>query len=166
MDASGAKDTDVLVCPRPGCRDTVRNVRALIYHLHMHSVGDKGLSVASLSFENLCVDPDASSLTTIRKFNCSDCDRGFETRKQLGKHACPFRCRSAPSSPILRALLLRLSSFFSYGACRNLYSRLQLALDTQLSAIYVDFFLNLILLLRLAKKICSQFPYLIRPVNT
>lgn len=36
-----ATKDDVLVCPRAGCRDTVRNVRALRAHLAMHDIAQE-----------------------------------------------------------------------------------------------------------------------------
>lgn len=36
MTRCSAREDDVLVCPRPGCRDTVSGVRALTFHLHAH----------------------------------------------------------------------------------------------------------------------------------
>ncbi|KAK7466104.1 hypothetical protein VKT23_004829 [Stygiomarasmius scandens] len=78
-------DEDVrIVCPRDGCRDTLSNVSALAYHLHLHDV-----------------DADRQNAS----HRCKDCDACFQTRSQLAIHACPCRSKSAPTSPIFGALL-------------------------------------------------------------
>ncbi|KAG5653226.1 hypothetical protein H0H81_001609 [Sphagnurus paluster] len=41
MKKDGRNEKDRLVCHRPGCRDTVRDVEALMYHLHIHNIHDE-----------------------------------------------------------------------------------------------------------------------------
>ncbi|KAF9463923.1 hypothetical protein BDZ94DRAFT_1321476 [Collybia nuda] len=43
MHKDGKNEHDNLVCHRSGCRDTVRDVRALMYHLHIHNIHDQTL---------------------------------------------------------------------------------------------------------------------------
>ncbi|KAJ7592664.1 hypothetical protein C8J56DRAFT_1127053 [Mycena floridula] len=38
MDKGHSHDGQALVCPRSGCRDTLQNVKALAYHLHLHDI--------------------------------------------------------------------------------------------------------------------------------
>ena len=41
MNECGLGEQDSLVCKRPGCRDTLRDVKALTYHLHIHNIHDR-----------------------------------------------------------------------------------------------------------------------------
>ncbi|PBK75911.1 hypothetical protein ARMSODRAFT_1013326 [Armillaria solidipes] len=71
---------DSLVCPRPGCRDTVTNVKGLACHLHLHDIVDD------------------------RRFECNLCDGRYETNQELAMHPCPSRSISAPCSPVVASL--------------------------------------------------------------
>lgn len=78
MKRDGQGENDRLVCHRPGCRDTVRGVRALMYHLHIHNIHDQS-------------------------FKCPSCDKHFEGAFQMGFHRCQTQgtqLRSPPVSPI------------------------------------------------------------------
>ncbi|KAK0205002.1 hypothetical protein DFS33DRAFT_722296 [Desarmillaria ectypa] len=80
---------DPLVCPRPGCRDTVTNVKGLACHLHLHDIVDD------------------------RRFACNFCDSRCETNQELAMHPCPSRSMSAPCSPIVASLHRVLSKITS-----------------------------------------------------
>jgi hypothetical protein len=41
MKKYGMGEHDILVCHRPGCRDTLRDVKALMFHLHIHNIHDQ-----------------------------------------------------------------------------------------------------------------------------
>lgn len=41
MEKYGLGEHDSLVCHRPGCRDTLRDVKALMFHLHIHNIHDQ-----------------------------------------------------------------------------------------------------------------------------
>jgi len=41
MKTHGLGENDYLVCHRPGCRDTLRDVKALTYHLQIHNIHDQ-----------------------------------------------------------------------------------------------------------------------------
>lgn len=41
MKKHGLGEHDGLVCHRPGCRDTLRDVKALMFHLHIHNIHDQ-----------------------------------------------------------------------------------------------------------------------------
>ncbi|KAK0223457.1 hypothetical protein IW262DRAFT_1367026 [Armillaria fumosa] len=71
---------DPLVCPRPGCRDTVTNVKGLACHLHLHDIVDD------------------------RRFECNLCDGRYETNQELAMHPCPSKSISAPCSPVVASL--------------------------------------------------------------
>ncbi|GLB40702.1 hypothetical protein LshimejAT787_0805730 [Lyophyllum shimeji] len=80
MKKAGRGENDRLVCHRPGCRDIVRDVRALMYHLHIHNIHDQSLT-------------------------CPSCGRHFDGSFQMGSHRCltqgPYsHLRSPPVSPI------------------------------------------------------------------
>ncbi|KAJ7757691.1 hypothetical protein DFH07DRAFT_457480 [Mycena maculata] len=75
MKADGVRDGEPVVCHRPDCRDTLPNMRALMYHLHVHNMHD-------------------------RTYKCDMCSRGYETRRELTMHQCPRLAKSLPSSPI------------------------------------------------------------------
>ncbi|KAJ3775615.1 hypothetical protein FB446DRAFT_383209 [Lentinula raphanica] len=86
--ASGA-----LVCPRQNCRATLANVNALSFHLSLHDI-EKSKCVEHRSRGPLSID------IRDRPYHCKGCDQGFDKRHALNTHPCPFRSRSAPSSPI------------------------------------------------------------------
>ncbi|KAJ3988003.1 hypothetical protein F5890DRAFT_1550934 [Lentinula detonsa] len=86
--ASGA-----LVCPRKDCRATLANVNALSFHLSLHDI-EKSKCVQLVSRAPPSINLDD------RPYHCARCDQGFDTRQALNTHSCPFRSRSAPSSPI------------------------------------------------------------------
>ncbi|KAK0480144.1 hypothetical protein IW261DRAFT_116769 [Armillaria novae-zelandiae] len=71
---------DPLVCPRPGCRDTVTNVKGLACHLHLHDIVND------------------------RRFECSLCSGRYETNQELAMHPCPSKSISAPCSPVVASL--------------------------------------------------------------
>ncbi|KAJ7683697.1 hypothetical protein B0H17DRAFT_1073793 [Mycena rosella] len=71
----GLSPQDPVVCHRPDCRDTLPNMKALMYHLHVHNMHD-------------------------RSFKCDLCHKRFEARRNLVMHQCPRLCTSLPSSPI------------------------------------------------------------------
>ncbi|KAF8072201.1 hypothetical protein FPV67DRAFT_925840 [Lyophyllum atratum] len=78
MKQDGRAEDERLVCHRPGCRDTVRDVRALMYHLHIHNIHDQS-------------------------FKCSSCDRKFDSAFHMGLHRCSNQAsqlRSPPASPM------------------------------------------------------------------
>ncbi|KAF8176132.1 hypothetical protein K438DRAFT_2022658 [Mycena galopus ATCC 62051] len=66
---------DPVVCHRPDCRDTLSNMKALMYHLHIHNMHD-------------------------RFYKCELCGKRFESRRYLTMHPCPKLATSCPSSPI------------------------------------------------------------------
>jgi hypothetical protein len=41
MNKYGLSEHDGIVCHRPGCRDTLRDVKALMFHLHIHNIHDQ-----------------------------------------------------------------------------------------------------------------------------
>ncbi|KAJ6620072.1 hypothetical protein B0H10DRAFT_2216356 [Mycena sp. CBHHK59/15] len=73
-----------VVCHRPGCRDTLRDMRALVYHLHIHNIHD-------------------------RSYECDACNSLYETRRELAMHIC-----RTPTSPIKGAPFLVLHSTSSF----------------------------------------------------
>ncbi|KAF5370450.1 hypothetical protein D9615_009721 [Tricholomella constricta] len=78
MKKDGRDENERLVCHRPGCRDTVRDVRALMYHLHIHNIHDESLK-------------------------CPTCDAQFASSFQMSFHRCQnqdTRLRTPPASPI------------------------------------------------------------------
>ncbi|KAF8896057.1 hypothetical protein BD779DRAFT_1493738 [Infundibulicybe gibba] len=75
MKHHGLSETDTLVCQRPGCRDTVRDVTALMYHLHIHSFQDPN-------------------------HLCPRCNGWFENSLTLANHDCLRQIKSPPSSPL------------------------------------------------------------------
>ncbi|KAJ7699747.1 hypothetical protein B0H14DRAFT_3035213 [Mycena olivaceomarginata] len=68
-------EQDPVVCHRPDCRDTLSNMKALIYHLHIHNMHDRG-------------------------HKCEMCGKRFESQRTLTMHNCPRLATSCPSSPI------------------------------------------------------------------
>lgn len=40
MRMHGLSETDGIMCPRQNCREIVRDVNALAYHLDIHNIGD------------------------------------------------------------------------------------------------------------------------------
>ncbi|KAJ7679193.1 hypothetical protein DFH06DRAFT_1120938 [Mycena polygramma] len=66
---------DPVVCHRPGCRDTLADMKALVYHLHIHNMHD-------------------------RSYQCELCEKRFESRRYLVMHPCPRLVTSCPTSPI------------------------------------------------------------------
>ncbi|KAJ6544994.1 hypothetical protein DFH09DRAFT_1509305 [Mycena vulgaris] len=71
----GVGEQDPVVCHRPDCRDTLPNMKALMYHLHVHNMHD-------------------------RTYQCELCHKRFEARRGLMMHPCPRLATSLPSSPI------------------------------------------------------------------
>ncbi|KAJ7846153.1 hypothetical protein B0H13DRAFT_2675697 [Mycena leptocephala] len=71
----GLGEHDPVVCHRPDCRDTLPNMKALIYHLHIHNMHD-------------------------RSYQCQLCGKRYESRRYLTMHPCPRLATSCPSSPI------------------------------------------------------------------
>ncbi|KAJ7755521.1 hypothetical protein B0H16DRAFT_1521020 [Mycena metata] len=71
----GLTERDPVVCHRPDCRDTLPNMKALMYHLHIHNMHD-------------------------RLYQCDACGKRFESRRYLTMHPCPRLATSCPSSPI------------------------------------------------------------------
>ncbi|KAF8917294.1 hypothetical protein CPB85DRAFT_219835 [Mucidula mucida] len=67
MEKCGASSQDLLVCTRFGCRDTLRNARALEMHLALHEIADE---------------------TDELPFECLDCEIRFETEHALDTHHC------------------------------------------------------------------------------
>ncbi|KAJ7196844.1 hypothetical protein GGX14DRAFT_472962 [Mycena pura] len=88
VNKDGLSDRDPVVCHRPGCRDTLSNMKALIYHLHVHNMHD-------------------------RSFRCTDCGKYFEVRRHLTMHHCPKHATSCPSSPIHSTLMRVLTKITS-----------------------------------------------------
>ncbi|TFK36680.1 hypothetical protein BDQ12DRAFT_754803 [Crucibulum laeve] len=78
MNAQGVSENEKIVCQRPNCRDTLRDVKALMYHLHIHNIDSL----------------DAPS------FECSTCKHHFEGEKQYKAHRCVKRSPSPLMSPI------------------------------------------------------------------
>ncbi|KAF9001578.1 hypothetical protein BDQ17DRAFT_1542803 [Cyathus striatus] len=71
-------ENEVITCHRPGCSDTVRDVKALMYHLHIHNIEAR-----------------------TRTYECERCHGCYDTRRELSMHLCiRERLRSLPSSPI------------------------------------------------------------------
>ncbi|KAJ7081846.1 hypothetical protein B0H15DRAFT_447861 [Mycena belliarum] len=73
--SDGLTEHEPVVCHRPDCRDTLANMKALMYHLHVHNMHD-------------------------RSYQCDLCHQRFEVRRQLVMHQCPRLATSCPSSPI------------------------------------------------------------------
>ncbi|KAJ7111957.1 hypothetical protein C8R44DRAFT_856529 [Mycena epipterygia] len=71
----GLGEHDSVVCHRPDCRDTLPNMKALMYHLHVHNMHD-------------------------RSYQCDACHKRFEARRGLIMHPCPRLATSLPCSPI------------------------------------------------------------------
>ncbi|KAJ7025780.1 hypothetical protein C8F04DRAFT_1127555 [Mycena alexandri] len=71
----GLTEREPVVCHRPDCRDTLPNMKALMYHLHIHNMHD-------------------------RLYQCEACGKRFESRRYLTMHPCPRLATSCPSSPI------------------------------------------------------------------
>jgi len=46
MKQHGKGEHDTLVCHRPGCRDALHGVKALMYHLHIHDIHKEWVFVA------------------------------------------------------------------------------------------------------------------------
>ncbi|RDB29284.1 hypothetical protein Hypma_014879 [Hypsizygus marmoreus] len=83
MKKDGRGENERLVCHRPGCRDTVRDVKALMYHLHIHNIHDQS-------------------------FTCPSCDKQFESGLHLNLHRCQgqeTRLKSPPASPLKEGFL-------------------------------------------------------------
>ncbi|KAJ7888793.1 hypothetical protein B0H13DRAFT_2041760 [Mycena leptocephala] len=57
----GLGEHDPVVCHRPDCRDTLPNMKALIYHLHIHNMHD-------------------------RSYQCQLCGKRYESRRYLTMH--------------------------------------------------------------------------------
>ncbi|KAL0574143.1 hypothetical protein V5O48_007806 [Marasmius crinis-equi] len=76
MEKSGVTEDHPLVCPRTGCRETLANVHALTYHLHLHDIDGK------------------------KTYTCNNCDRDFRSRLERKAHFCAARSKSAPTSPL------------------------------------------------------------------
>ncbi|KAJ6512668.1 hypothetical protein C8R45DRAFT_1087812 [Mycena sanguinolenta] len=79
---------DPVVCHRPDCRDTLPNMKALMYHLHIHNMHD-------------------------RSYECELCGKRFESRRYLVMHPCPKLPTSCPSSPIRDTFMRVLSKITS-----------------------------------------------------
>ncbi|KAG6865434.1 hypothetical protein C0991_002595 [Blastosporella zonata] len=91
MEKNGRTDNDQLVCHRPGCRDVVRNLKALTYHLHVHNIHDETLMIM-----------------------CHLSRKKFDYSFQLVLHCCRYeagRIRSSPSSPLKQVFFRVLSRF-------------------------------------------------------
>lgn len=62
-----------LVCARPGCRDTVKNVHALIHHLHLHEIDRRGAE---------------RKKQKQHEYICPQCNNLFPTRTDLAMRRC------------------------------------------------------------------------------
>ncbi|KAF9021925.1 hypothetical protein BDZ89DRAFT_1137662 [Hymenopellis radicata] len=94
MNKYGASQRESLVCPRTGCRDTLRNARGLKMHLALHDIANE---VDGLAFE------------------CQGCEACFETKQALHMHHChdpPMDLAPPPESPTV-AIFKRLLSPFT-----------------------------------------------------
>ncbi|PPQ63949.1 hypothetical protein CVT24_009124 [Panaeolus cyanescens] len=78
MASQGARPNEQIVCQRPGCRETLRNVSCLTYHLHIHD-----MSVA-----------------------CTACKGFYENPRELKGHQCEKR--RLPSPALLRFGIRRI----------------------------------------------------------
>ncbi|KAG6846127.1 hypothetical protein H0H93_015862 [Arthromyces matolae] len=47
MRRDGRNETDTIICSRPGCGDHLRNVEALMYHLHIHNLDNEYVPYSS-----------------------------------------------------------------------------------------------------------------------
>ncbi|KAF8883301.1 hypothetical protein CPB85DRAFT_1442429 [Mucidula mucida] len=94
MNKCGASQRESLVCPRIGCRDTLRNARGLKMHLALHDISNKVNGLA---------------------FDCHGCEALFETKQARKMHHChdpPMDLASPPESPTV-AIFKRLLSPFT-----------------------------------------------------
>lgn len=83
--AAGLKKTDQVVCNRPGCRDTLANVEALMYHLHIHDIDD-------------------------RQVVCPRCQGSYDGQRELRMHKCSGRSsRTRPLRETLRRVFIKFS---------------------------------------------------------
>ncbi|KAF9065546.1 hypothetical protein BDP27DRAFT_1424749 [Rhodocollybia butyracea] len=115
-----------IVCPRKDCRATLRDTRALGYHIALHDI-DNDLHAQRHGREQHA--PRTSDLGLNLNFNllarvhsppytCHACDQRFHKRQDLKDHSsraqgCPNQSRSAPSSPIFATfhhVLTRITS--------------------------------------------------------
>ncbi|KAF9260050.1 hypothetical protein L218DRAFT_962993 [Marasmius fiardii PR-910] len=90
MEKSGVDDNHALVCPRAGCRETLSNVKALTFHLHLHDMeGEKTHA-------------------------CDRCSATLGSRRGRKAHVCGVvSCKSTPTSPIVASFGTILSRFKS-----------------------------------------------------
>jgi len=100
MNECGLGEQDSLVCKRPGCRDTLRDVKALTYHLHIHNIHDRLVRFLTCLSKGCYLSFHVLWLTFCRSFACSKCDGRYETRRELTMHICQRRLKSPPTSPI------------------------------------------------------------------
>ncbi|KAJ7067351.1 hypothetical protein C8F01DRAFT_665694 [Mycena amicta] len=86
----GCSLTAAVHCGRPGCKNLVRDSKALVYHQHIHNVYDKS-------------------------YKCSGCRAYFSKRFELTMHLCvcpkalPDQLTASPPSPV-RGTFLRVLS--------------------------------------------------------
>ncbi|KAF8886278.1 hypothetical protein CPB85DRAFT_1441983 [Mucidula mucida] len=93
MNKCGASQRESLVCPRIGCRDTLRNARSLKMHLAFHDIANE---VDGLPFE------------------CQECEASFETKQGLKMHHCHdphMDLAPPPKSPTVAIFKQLLSPF-------------------------------------------------------
>jgi len=84
--AAGQRQNVKVLCNRPGCRDTLANVVALMYHLHIHDIHDRQAACP----------------------RCQGCDGQQESRM----HKCYWRSRLSRTRP-LRETFRRVFTRFS-----------------------------------------------------
>ncbi|KAJ8088529.1 hypothetical protein PM082_022602 [Marasmius tenuissimus] len=108
MGNTGVSEDHPLVCPRTGCRETLANVHALTYHLHLHDIDARKYESSSSS------SPPRLTHELSRSYTCNDCSLDFATRRERRTHPCvAARSRSAPTSPVYAAFGSILSKITS-----------------------------------------------------
>ncbi|KAJ7249178.1 hypothetical protein B0H12DRAFT_1122218 [Mycena haematopus] len=88
LKADNLGEHDPVVCHRPDCRDTLPNMKTLMYHLHIHNIHDP-------------------------RYKCELCGKRFESRRYLTMHPCPKLATSCPSSPIRNTFMRVLTKITS-----------------------------------------------------
>lgn len=81
----GIGPDDRVICHRPGCHDTIANIKAFAYHLHIHDIHDRFVV-------------------------CPKCRAKFEDQTALEVHNCSGRRRFSIASPLrgLRSILSKI----------------------------------------------------------
>ncbi|KAF8808631.1 hypothetical protein BYT27DRAFT_6542902 [Phlegmacium glaucopus] len=84
--SAGLGPNKKICCHRPGCRDTLANIKALMYHLHIHDIHDRFVL-------------------------CPRCKGSYEGQREFRMHNCPMRSQSPPTSPLqtFRRILTKFS---------------------------------------------------------